>query len=74
MHYAMIHDITLQHMQKKLKQSPVLVCVLTDYEMNTLVPNGDFTQLEPLSEVRFDIKFSAKPTVGSNMVTQGDMG
>jgi hypothetical protein len=44
----MIHDITLQtHEEKKLKQPPVLVYVLTDREMYSLAPNVDFTQLQP---------------------------
>ena len=75
MHYTMIHDprYHLQHMRKKLKQSSVLVCVLTDHEMYRLVTNGDFIQLESLSDARFDIKFAL--TCGdSDTGAQGDIG
>jgi len=39
----MIHGISPRHIEEKSKQSPALVCVLTDHEMYALVPNGDFT-------------------------------
>jgi hypothetical protein len=58
----MIYDITLQRMEKKLKQSPVFFCVLTDHEMCASVPNA---QLQPLFHARFGI--------GSALTYSGDM-